>query len=128
MNEQDKQQLRDLSAQLVGFQTRLEELNAQRNMLLDNKATTTRAMIQIIEKPEFNAVNQLSVGDKMIKVIRQHNKPWSLGKFRFATLVRSFAHAHPQEISPDTANRLVQHVYTTIEQELRSNEMKIEFR
>ena len=126
MNEQDKQQLRDLSAQLVGFQTRLEELNAQRNMLLDNKATTARAMIQIIEKPEFNAVNQLSVGDKMIKVIRQHNKPWSLGKFRLRQLVQDYAATH--NIHMDVANGLVQHVYTTIEQELRSNEMKIELR
>jgi len=128
MNEQDKQRLRDLSAQLVGFQTRLEELNVQRNILLVNKAETSKVMISIIERPEFNAVQQLSVGDKMIKVIRQHNKPWSLGKFRLRQLVNTFAEANPQRINQETANFLVQYVFTTIEQELRSNEMKIELR
>ena len=126
MNEQDKQRLRELSAQLVGFQTRLEELNAQRTILLDNKAETSRSMIEIIQRPEFNAVQQLSVGDKMIKVIRQHNKPWSLGKFRLRQLVQDYAATH--NINMDVANGLVQHVYTAVEQELRSTEMKIELR
>jgi hypothetical protein len=126
MNEQDKQQLRELSAQLVGFQTRLEELNVQRNVLIENKATTSRAMIQIIEKPEFNNVQQLSVGDKLIKVIRQHNKPWTLGKFRLRVLIYDYASTH--NIPVDVATGLIQHIYTHVEQDLRSNEMKIELR
>jgi hypothetical protein len=126
MNEQDKQQLRELSAQLVGFQTRLEELNVQRNVLIENKATTSKAMIQIIEKPEFNNVQQLSVGDKLIKVIRQHNKPWALGKFRLRVLIYDYANTH--NIPVDVASGLIQHIYTNVEQDLRSNEMKIELR
>ena len=126
MNEQDKQRLRELSGELVRIRTSLDELNVQRGVLLFNKEEIEKSMILIIEKPEFNAVNQLSVGDKTIKVIRQHNKPWSLSKSRFRNLVYDFARIN--HIDQQVAQNLVQHVYTSVEEVLKSNEMKLELR
>jgi hypothetical protein len=126
MNDQDKQRLRDLSTELVRIRTSLDDLNVQRNVLLSNKEEIEKSMILIIEKPEFNAVNQLSVGDKTIKVIRQHNKPWTLSKGRVRTLVYDFARIN--HIDHQVAQNLVQHIYTEVEEVLKSNEMKLELR
>lgn len=128
------EQLREYSKQLIEVDKRLDELNGQRQEILKQKNLYLEKIQEIIKKPEYNAVNEISLANnKKLVVKREWKKPWSLSKGFLVDLVKAyFLKEYPeqptQEIALIHANKLTDFIVTNVEEVMSIKEMKLELR
>jgi len=128
------EQLREYSKQLIEVDKRLDELNGQRQEILKQKNLYLEKIQEIIKKPEYNAVNEISLpNNKKLVVKREWKKPWSLSKGFLVDLVKAyFLKEYPeqptQEIALIHANKLTNFIVKNVEEEMSIKEMKLELR
>ena len=128
------EQLREFSKQLVEVDKQLDELNSQRQEKLKQKNHYLEQIQEIIKKPEYNAVNEISLGEnKKIVVKREWKKPWSLSKGFLNDLIRAyFLKEYPeqpkQEVALIHANKLINFIIKNVEEEICIKELKLELR
>jgi len=123
--QEDAQNLREATQRLITNEERITALNAQIKELRDVRNGIEGEIKDILRQPVYNNIHQLSLSNgKTIKIVREHNKGWSLPKSLFRDLVHQFYQSGAQ----NTADNLINYVYVQVHQHCISTEMKLELR
>lgn len=117
--------LRATALELSQIEIELEAKNTEVYALRHRKNEKSEELRQILSNPEYNAVNVLSLPNgKEIKIIREHNKPWSITQYTLREIIEQYFRER-QIPNPDL---LVAAINLAVRTRNHSTDMKIEFK